>query len=84
MSSTARHITLKRNDEGVWIAIDEDTGVGARGKTRTEALEELDEAVALYKGEAGESVEDVDAFLEEIGIEPDELDGDRELPEFLQ
>lgn len=84
MSSTARHITLKRNDEGVWIAIDEDTGVGARGKTRPEALEELDEAVALYKGEAGESVEDVDAFLEEIGIEPDELDGDRELPEFLQ
>lgn len=84
MSSTARHITLKRNDEGVWIAIDEDTGVGARGKTRPEALEELDEAVALYKGEAGESVEDVDAFLEEIGIEPDELDGDRELPGFLQ
>lgn len=38
-------ITLTRPVEA-WIAIDEQTGVTARGKTRTDALDSLDEAVA--------------------------------------
>lgn len=38
-------ITLTRPAE-VWIAIDERTGITARGDTRTDALDSLDEAVA--------------------------------------
>lgn len=44
----------------------------------------LDEAVALHAGEIGEPVEDEDAFFREIGIDPDEIDGNRDLPEFMQ
>ena len=62
-------IRLWRED-GWWIATDVDTGVTTQGESRTEALENLDEAVALHRGEAG--CEPTDEELREIGIEPDD------------
>lgn len=38
-----------------WVARDESTGVASQGETRTEALSNLDEAVALYNSESSES-----------------------------
>ena len=69
--STGREIRLIEEDEGGWSAIDEDLGVASCGDTREEALEMLDEAVALHTGEAGEPVTDED--LEELGLDPDEV-----------
>jgi len=48
MSSGLRHITLTREDDW-WVARDDDTGITSQGPTRSAALENLDEAVALTK-----------------------------------
>jgi len=69
--SMGREIRLIEEDDGGWSAIDEETGVASCGETREEALEMLDEAVALHTGEAGEPVTDED--LEELGLDPDEV-----------
>ena len=45
--STGREIRLIEEDDGWWSAIDEGTGVASQGETREQALENLDEAVAL-------------------------------------
>jgi predicted RNase H-like HicB family nuclease len=45
--STTREIRLIEADDGWWSAIDAETGVASQGSTRQEALENLDEAVAL-------------------------------------
>ncbi|PSP91321.1 HicB family protein [Halobacteriales archaeon QS_4_66_20] len=45
--STGREIRLIEEDDGWWSAIDEETGVASQGETREQALENLDEAVAL-------------------------------------
>jgi predicted RNase H-like HicB family nuclease len=45
--STGREIRLIEEDDGWWSAVDEDTGVASQGETRQQALENLDEAVAL-------------------------------------
>lgn len=89
MSTGARIILVE--EDGWWVAKDEETGVASQGKSREEALEMLDEAVALYKGEIGESIdswEEEKAVLEELGIDPEEVkaarDEERELPEFMQ
>ena len=73
-----RTITLTQEDEW-WVAIDEDEGVASQGKTREEALENLDEAVALHKGEIGEPVTDED--LREWGIDPDEATDEVQEPD---
>lgn len=85
-SGVRREIRLVEEADGWWSAIDETTGVASQGETREEALGNLDEAVALHEGEAGEPIEDEDAFLREIGIDPEEVNGsdDRDLPEFMQ
>jgi len=78
-------------EEDMWVITDVGTGVTTQGETRQEALEMLDDAVALYRGEAGESIdtpkEEHDA-LREMGINPDEVKAARgendELPDFLQ
>jgi len=88
----SRNISLSWNeDAGNWSAVDEDLGVASVGDTRTEALEMLDEAVALHTGEAGESIdswEEEKDVLEELGIDPaaveEARDGDTELPDFLR
>ncbi|WEL21785.1 type II toxin-antitoxin system HicB family antitoxin [Halorhabdus sp. BNX81] len=67
--STGREISLIENDSGRWSAIDEETGVASQGESRQEALENLDEAVALHKGEIGDPVADDD--LREWGIDPE-------------
>ena len=45
--STGREIRLVEEDDGWWSAVDEGTGVASQGRTRNEALENLDEAVEL-------------------------------------
>ena len=88
MSSAEIRLT---HEDGWWVAEDVDTGVASQGQTREAALESLDEAVALYRGETGErikSAEDERAVLEDLGLDPAEVDTARErneaLPEFMQ
>jgi predicted RNase H-like HicB family nuclease len=69
MMSTTRHITLTRKEAGYWVAIDEDAGVGAQGDTREEALDELDDAVALHSENDGERITDEEAVLDDLGID---------------
>jgi predicted RNase H-like HicB family nuclease len=83
-------ITLTHDGES-WTARDEETGVASCGATREEALAMLDEAVALYEGEIGESIDTWEAerdVLKELGVDPEEVKQAREehdgLPEFLQ
>jgi len=45
--STGREIRLIEEDDGWWSAVDEETGVASQGETRSEALANLDEAVAV-------------------------------------
>lgn len=78
-------------EDGWWVATDLSTGVTSQGETREEALAMLDEAVALYNGEIGDSVdtpEEERAVLEDLGIDPDEVEASREendeLPPFMQ
>ncbi|MFC7075468.1 type II toxin-antitoxin system HicB family antitoxin [Haloarcula halophila] len=66
-----------------WVITDVETGVTTQGETREHALEMLDEAVALHKGEIGR--EPTDEELRELGIDPDDnTTGDTELPDFMQ
>lgn len=67
--SAGREIRLLENEDGQWTAIDDETGVASQGDTRAAALESLDEAVALHRGEIGRPVTDED--LQELGIDPD-------------
>ena len=74
-----------------WVATDAETGVASQGKTRETALENLDEAVALHRGEIGESVKtpaEEREVLRELGIDPEEVEQAREetdgLPEFMR
>ncbi len=79
-SPESRNISLTwEEDTGNWSAVDEDLGVGSVGDTREEALSNLDEAVALHTGEAGEPVTDDD--LEEWGINPDSVADEATTPD---
>jgi predicted RNase H-like HicB family nuclease len=70
-------------DEGWWIARDVGTGVTTQGESRSDALENLDEAVALHRGEIGR--EPTDEELREHGIDPEEnATGDAEPPDVLE
>ena len=75
-------IRLWREDDG-WVITDVETGVTTQGETREDALEMLDEAVALHNGEIGR--EPTDEELRELGIDPaDNTTGEKELPDFMQ
>jgi len=83
-------IRLWREGDG-WVITDVETGVTTQGETREDALEMLDEAVALHKGEIGEPIETPDKereALRELGIDPDEVEAAREendeLPDFMR
>lgn len=88
MSSSTRdgdahdgEIRLWREDEW-WIAEDVETGVTTQGETRTDALSNLDDAVALRTGEAGD--EPTESELRDAGIEPDDnVTGEDEPPDVL-
>jgi predicted RNase H-like HicB family nuclease len=86
MSTQKPTITLTENEDGWWTARNIKVGVSSQGPTKQEALENLEEAVALHKGEIGEEVseDEQEEVLRDLGIDPDELDGDRELPEFMK
>lgn len=67
--STEVEPTITLTDEGEWwVARDTETGVTSQGRTRHEALDNLDEALAGYHG-AGEEPTDED--LRELGIDPE-------------
>lgn len=72
-------ITLTER-EGHWVAVHEPTEVGAQAKTREQALDELDEAVALHTNDATERLENEDEVLRDLGIEPEEIDADPDDP----
>lgn len=83
-------IRMWREEDG-WVITDVETGVTTQGDTREEALEMLDEAVALHKGEIGEPIETPEEegeVLRELGIDPEEVEAAREendeLPDFMQ
>jgi predicted RNase H-like HicB family nuclease len=81
--STGRTITLTEEGEW-WVAKDEDAGVASQGRTRNKALDNLDEAVALHNGKIGEPIKDEDAFLREIGIDPEEVKQPATVPPWEQ
>jgi len=69
-------------EDAWWIPKDVDTGVTTQGESRTAALENLDDAVALFEGERGRAPTDEE--LRAAGIEPaDDTTGDREPPDVL-
>lgn len=71
-----------RLEGDTWVAEDVETGVASQGSTREAALENLDEAVALYNGEVGR--QPTDDELRELGIDPDEnRTGDSTPPDVL-
>jgi predicted RNase H-like HicB family nuclease len=79
------------NSEGMWVATDIGTGIASQGESREAALENLDDALALHRGEVGESVESPEAereILRELDIDPDEIEAAREdadnLPDFME
>jgi predicted RNase H-like HicB family nuclease len=83
--STGREIRPIEEDDGWWSGVDEETGVASQGETRAKALENLDEAVALPKGEIRDEITDDEEFLRDIGIDPDEIpDEPKDLPDFMQ
>lgn len=59
-------ITLTK-DDGWWIAKDTETGVSSQGRTRAQALDNLDEALDGYHGDGDEPT---DEDLREMGIDP--------------
>jgi predicted RNase H-like HicB family nuclease len=80
--SSGREIRLTDDpDSEYWVAKDIETGVASQGKTREQALENLDEAVEGYHG-AGR--EPTDEELAELGIDPDENTSGGELPDVLK
>jgi len=70
-------------DDGSITARDLETGLARGGDSKAEALAALAEVLELHEG-GGEPIDDPDEFLrEELDIDPDERDGDREQPDFL-
>lgn len=87
MSAEQRRITLTEEDEW-WVATDEtvgEHGVTSQGRTREEALENLDEAI---DGRNGEGQQPTDEELRAVGIDPEEnrrrSEGEGELPEVFR
>ena len=77
--SGQREIRLVEDEDGRWSAIDEGVGVASQGETRSEALANLDEAVALHRGEIGDPVTDAD--LRDLGIDPDTVPDEPQEPD---
>lgn len=75
-------IRLWREDDW-WLARDVDTGVTTQGESRERALANLDEAVALHRGETGRPPTDEE--LRTLGIDPaDNTTGDQSPPDVLE
>jgi predicted RNase H-like HicB family nuclease len=79
--SPAQEIQLVNSGE-LWVATDVETGVTSQGETREAALANLDEAVALHRGEIGR--QPTDEELRDLGIDPaDNVTGTEEPPDVL-
>ena len=77
-------VEFVEEDDGTITAHDLETDLARGGDTRAEALAQLAEVLELHEG-GGEPIDDSDEFLrEELDIDPDELDGDKPLPDFMQ
>lgn len=77
-------VEFYRESDGSITAVDSETGRARGGDTRGEALRDLGEVLFLLAG-GGEAIEDEDAALREMGIDPDEIPDDPEpLPDFMQ
>ncbi|WP_336001136.1 type II toxin-antitoxin system HicB family antitoxin [Halorientalis halophila] len=76
--SRTDEVHLWREDDA-WIARDIETGIASQGDSRGEALEMLDEAIALHEGDAGRPVTDED--LEALGIDPDSVPDEPQEPD---
>lgn len=75
-------ISLFLGEDGdLWVARDEETGVASQGRTREAALANLDEAVALYRGEIGR--EPTDDELRDVGVDP-AVNTSGDLPDVLK
>ena len=90
MASTAKEdesdegVVFIHEEDGSITARDLETGLARGGSSRSEALSHLAEVLELHEG-GGDPIDDPDEFLnEELGIDSDDLDGDRELPKFLR
>lgn len=59
-------------EENLVTAIEVETGIAASGGSKADAVSELADALALHEG-GGEEIEDKDAFLHEIGLDPSEV-----------
>lgn len=69
-------------EDGWWVAKDVDTGVTTQGESREEALDNLDDAVAVHTGERGR--EPTDEELRALGINSaNNTTGDQEPPDVL-
>jgi predicted RNase H-like HicB family nuclease len=59
-------------DDGSVTAVDEETGLARGGDTKSDALSQLADALALHE-DRGDPIEDPGAFLhDEFGVEPAE------------
>ncbi len=80
--ATGQEIRLVESEDW-WVATDVETGVTTQGETRSAALDNLDEAVALHRGEIGRPPTDDE--LRDMGIDPsDNVTGDAEPPDVLE
>lgn len=80
MATVEPTITLTY-DEGWWVVQDTETGVVSQGETKTEALDNLEEALEGYRGEGEEPT---DAELREAGIDPEKNVSNEPLPDEFQ
>jgi predicted RNase H-like HicB family nuclease len=69
-------------EEHLVTATDIETGIAASGESKSEALSELADALALHEGE-GEPITDEDAFLRELDVDPDTVT-DEQTPPWLE
>ena len=90
MASTTRNgepeggVEFIHEEDGTVTARDLETGLARGGETRAQALAQLAEVLELHEG-GGDPIENPDGFLrEELDIDPEELDGERELPDFIR
>ena len=74
--------------EDWWVARHVELGVASQGESREAALDNLQEAVELHRGEADERIETEEEereLLRELGIDPDEvMNESKDLPKFMQ
>jgi predicted RNase H-like HicB family nuclease len=66
-SATVRIILTHEPESEWWEVKDEVTGVATQGKSRRDALDNLDEALAGYHGDGEPPTEEA---LRELGIDP--------------